>query len=96
MLSVAPDSVSIIKKGNIAHISILYPAITLGTDVQIGTLPTMIKSKDTTILKAINRSSGAPLPGTCWLLAGINALRYYGQAITSTRVVIEGIVSLDT
>ena len=95
-LSTAPESVSIIKKGNVVHVVIMYPSITVANDTQIGTLPSSIKSTSTTIFKVVNRTSGALISGTCWALAGINAIRYYGTAISSTRIMIEGIMSLDT
>lgn len=95
LISTTPDSVSIIKKGNVAHIVIQYPSVSIANDTQIGTLPSVIKSTGLSIFKVINRTSGAPIAGTCWVLAGTNAIRYYGTAISSTRVAVEGIMSLD-
>lgn len=95
-LGTSPDGVSIVKKGNVAHVVITYPSITVANDTQIGVLPSAIKSSSTTILSITNRTSGAPMGGTCWVSGGANAIRYYGAAISSTRIIIEGVMSLDT
>lgn len=94
-LGVSPESISIIKKGNVAHISIAYPSVSIANDTQIGVLPSVVKSSGLTIFKVVNRSSGALAAGTGWMSGGASAIRYYGSAISSTRILIEGLVSLD-
>lgn len=95
-LSVSPDLLSIIRNGSVVHVVIGYPAVSIPNDTRIGNLPADVKSLGITILKAINRTTGQPLDGTVWLVENANAIRYYGSAISNTRVLIEGIVSLDT
>ena len=94
-LSTSPDSVSIIRKGNIAHVVILYPSVSFSADTAVGVLPPDIKASALTIFKVVNRTSGAPMSGTVWLSANQNNIRYYGTAFSNTRVAIEGVVSLD-
>lgn len=95
-ISTVPDSVSIIKNGNVAHVVLQYPSVSINNDTQIGTLPASVKSSSITVFKVIDRTTGAPIAGTCWTNARVNAIRYYGANISSTRIMIEGIVSLDT
>ena len=94
-LSTSPDSVSIIRKGNIAHVVILYPSVSFSADTAVGVLPPDIKASALTIFRVVNRTSGAPMSGTVWLSANQNNIRYYGTAFSNTRVAIEGVVSLD-
>lgn len=94
-LSTNPDSVSIIRKGNIAHVVILYPSVSFSADTAVGVLPPDIKASALTIFRVVNRTSGAPMSGTVWLSANQNNIRYYGTAFSNTRVAIEGVVSLD-
>lgn len=94
-LSTSPESVSIIRKGNIAHVVILYPSVSFSADTAVGVMPPDIKASALTFFRVVNRTSGAPMSGTVWLNANQNNIRYYGTAFSNTRVAIEGIVSLD-